>query len=146
MNYGPEFNTKRVISNDPPLLGPPYRVLVPQVNADGNDRSGIRLPEVAVPLGTYTGWNVALPELRDLQYLAGLIGSFNPFPLTREQRQMTGDSRLSIAERYAGREDYLRQIKRATEDLVRQRFMLTADVPAALERAAEMWQAIVERR
>ena len=48
----------RVITIEPPRTGEPYRVLVPQVNADGNDVSGIRLPEVAVPLGTYTGWNI----------------------------------------------------------------------------------------
>ena len=55
-----------MITKEPPQLGAPYRVLVPQVNADGNDVSGVRLPEVAVPLGTYTGWNVTVPQLSDL--------------------------------------------------------------------------------
>ena len=87
MDYGPRYTTTKVITREPPQLGAPYRVLVPQVNADGNDMSGIRLPEVAVPLGTYTGWNVTVPQLSDLKYLAGLIGGFEPFPLTREQRE-----------------------------------------------------------
>src|SRR5262245_57111041 len=52
MDYGSTFNSSRIISNEPPLLGLPYRVLVPQVNADGNDRSGVRLLEIAAPLGT----------------------------------------------------------------------------------------------
>ncbi len=143
MDYGPLFDSKHIISNEPPSLGSRYAILVPQVNADGNDRSGIRLLEIAVPLGTYSGWNVALPQLRDLQYLAGLIGSFDPFPLTREDRVRTGDSRRSIAERYSSREDYIRQVKRAADDLVRQRFMLAADVPAAVQRAEDMWSAIV---
>src|SRR5207248_2965424 len=142
MDYGPAFNSSRILSNEPPRLGAPYRVLVPQVNADGNDRSGIRLLEIAVPLGTYTGWNVALPQLRDLQYLGGLIGSFDPFPLTREDRQRTGDSRRSIGERYTGRDEYARQVRRAAEDLVRQRFMLAADVPAAVQSAQDIWDAI----
>ena len=73
------FRSTRVITSEPPQLGAPYRLLVPQVNADGNDVSGIRLPEVAVPLGTYTGWNVTVPQLSDLGYLAGLIGGFEPF-------------------------------------------------------------------
>jgi hypothetical protein len=146
MDYGPAYNGKRVISNEPPLLGAPYRVLVPQVNADGNDRAGIRLLEVAVPLGTYTGWNVALPQLRELQYLAGLVGSFEPFPLTREDRVRSGDSRRSISERYTGREDYIRQVRRAADDLVRQRFMLVSDVPAAVQHAEEIWNAIVGNR
>jgi Alpha/beta hydrolase domain len=146
MDYGLTYNSKRVISNEPPSLGAPYRVLVPQVNADGNDRSGIRLLEIAVPLGTYTGWNIALPQLRDLQYLAGLVGSFDPFPLTREDRVRTNDSRRSIAERYTGREDYIRQVRRAADDLVRQRFMLANDVPAAVQHAEEMWNVIVGNR
>ena len=64
MDYGPEFNRRRIIS-EPPLVGTSYRVLVPQVDADGNDLGGIRLPEIAVPLGTYSGWNIALPQLSD---------------------------------------------------------------------------------
>jgi hypothetical protein len=143
MDYGPAFNTKRIISVEPPLLGSPYRVLVPQVNSDGNDVSGIRLPEVAVPLGTYSGWNVTIPQLRDLQYLAGLIGSFEPFALTKDSREKTGDSRLSIAERYTSRDDYTRKVRQAAEALVRQRFMLAADIPAVVDQAQEMWRAIV---
>jgi hypothetical protein len=146
MDFGSDFNTKRVISNEPPILGPPFRILVPQVNADGNDRSGIRLPETAVPLGTYTGWNIALPQLRDLRYLSGLTGGFDPFPLTREQRQSTSDSRRSIAERYMSREDYLRQIKRAGDYLVRQRFMLATDVEAVVKRAEYTWDTIATGR
>jgi len=144
MNFGPAFNASRIISSEPPLLGAPYRVLVPQVNTDGNERSGIRLLEIAVPLGTYTGWNIALPQMSDLRYLAGLIGSFERFPLTREDRDRTGDSRRSIAERYTGREDYSRQVTRAAQDLVRQRFMLAADVPAAVSWAQGIWDAVVE--
>jgi hypothetical protein len=142
MDYGSEFSSKHFISNEPPALGAPYRILVPQVNADGNDRSGIRIPEIAVPLGTYTGWNVALPQLRDLQYLSGLTGSFDPFPRTREDRVRAGDSRRSIAERYTRREEYLRQSADAAEALVRQRFMLESDVPAAVQRAQDIWDAV----
>ena len=120
-------------------------MLVPQVDADGNDRSGIRLLEVAVPLGTHSGWNIALPQLRDLQYLGGLICSFEPFPLSRQDRERTGDSRRSLAERYSSRDDYLRQVRRAANDLVRQRFMLSTDVPAAVQRAQAMWDVIVAR-
>jgi hypothetical protein len=144
MNFGSAFNSSRIISNEPPLLAAPYRVLVPQVNADGNDRAGIRLLEVAVPLGTYSGWNIAVPQMRDLQYLAGLIGSFERFPLTRQDRERTGDSRRSIAERYPAREDYSRQVTRAAQDLVHQRFMLAADVPAAVSWAQEIWDSVVE--
>jgi hypothetical protein len=143
MDYGPQFRTSRVITKEPPDVGPPYRVLVPQVNADGNDVAGIRLPELAVPLGTYTGWNVAVPRLSALRYLAGLVGSFEPFPLTREAREANGDDRLSIAERYRDRQDYLNKVERAADDLVRQRFLREEDVPAVVLRAEAMWNAVV---
>ena len=143
MDYGPQFSTTRVITNEPPALGRPYSVLVPQVNADGNDVAGVRLPELAVPLGTYTGWNMTGSQLSDLHYLAGLMGSFQPFARTREDRNRSGDPRLSIAERYAGRQDYLARVARATQDLVRERFVLADDVRAVLRRAGAMWDAIV---
>jgi hypothetical protein len=143
MDYGAHYTTTKVITQEPPKLGAPYRVLVPQVNADGNDMSGVRLPEVAVPLGTYTGWNVTVPQLSDLGYLAGLIGGFEPFPLTKEQREQAGDARLSIGERYAGRQDYLNRVKQAAESLVRQRFMRGEDVAAVVLRAEAIWNALV---
>jgi len=104
--------------------------------------AGIRLPETAVPLGTFTGRNVTIPQLSELRYLAGLIGGFEPFALTKEQRLANGDSRLSIAERYSGRQDYLDKVKRVANDLVRQRFLRAEDVPAVLQSAERMWNAI----
>jgi hypothetical protein len=143
MDYGPRFATEKVITKEPPGLGLPFRVLVPQVNEDGNEIAGIHMPELAVPLGTYTGWNISLPQMADLGYLSGLVGGFEPFALTQEQRKKDGDPRLSIGERYAGRKDYLDRVKQATDDLVRQRFLLSQDVPAVMQRAGEIWDALV---
>ncbi len=143
MDYGPRFGKERVITEEPPRLGAPYRVLVPQVNADGNESSGVRLPEVAVPLGTYTGWNVRLPQLSDLRYLGGLFGGFEPFALTKEQRESSRDARLSIEERYSSRQDYLDRVRHAADDLVRQRFMRAEDLPEVLLRAGKIWDAVV---
>ena len=140
MNYGPDFPAHGIISMEPPSLGAPYTVLVPQVDADGNELGGVRLPEVAAPLGTYTGWNVQLPEFRELHYLAGLLGSFAPFARTTAVR--AGDARRSVAERYPGRQDYLNQVEHAARELVRERLMLAADVPAVLQRAAIMWDTL----
>jgi hypothetical protein len=145
MDYGPEYSTTRVITKEPPSLGEPFRVLVPQVNADGNDEGGIALPEVAVPLGTHTGWNVSTFPLSGLRYLAGLVGSFQPFARTRAEREQTGDSRPSIEERYKHRQDYLQRVRRAATDLVRERFMLEHDVDAVVRQAEETWNVVVER-
>lgn len=143
LDFGREYSATRVVAVEPPRTGDPYRVLVPQVDGDGNDVAGVRLPEVAVPLGTYTGWNVTVPQLGDLRYLAGLIGGFEPFARTKEQRLANGDSRLSIAERYRRRQDYLEKVGRAANDLVRQRFLRAEDVPAVMQSAERAWNAIV---
>jgi hypothetical protein len=145
MDFGPEYSATRVITQEPPALGRPYPVLVPQVNADGNDEGGIAVPEVAVPLGTHTGWNISTFPLSSLRYLAGLVGSFEPFARTRAEREQAGDPRLSIEERYNSRQDYLEQVARAASVLVRERFLLEADVPSVVERAGEAWSAVVGR-
>ncbi len=145
MDYGAEYATTRVITKEPPVLGDPYMVLVPQVNADGNDEGGIALPEVAVPLGTHTGWNVSTFPLSGLRYLAGLVGSFQPFARTKAEREQSGDSRASIEERYASRQDYLQRVRRAAADLVRERFALQEDVEGIVQQADQTWSAVVGR-
>ena len=141
MDYGAEYATTRVITKEPPSLGDPYTVLVPQVNADGNDEGGIALPEVAVPLGTHTGWNVSTFQLSGLRYLAGLVGSFQPFARTKAEREQSGDSRPSIEERYASRQDYLQRVRRAATDLVRERFVLQDDVEGVVQQAEQTWSS-----
>lgn len=145
MDYGADYAATKVITKDPPALGDPYAVLVPQVNADGNDEGGIALPEVAVPLGTHTGWNVSTFPLSGLRYLAGLVGSFQPFAKTKAEREQSGDSRASIEERYANRQDYLQRVRRAASDLVRERFALQDDVEGIVQQADQTWSVVVGR-
>jgi hypothetical protein len=143
LNYGDDYGKTRVITKEPPDLGAAYTVLVPQVNADGNDRGGIQIPEIAAPLGTHTGWNITNPQLRELNFLAGLIGSFEPFAKTAEARKGK-DARRSIAERYKDRDDYLAKVRQAAEALVKQRFMLAGDVEAVVLRAGQTWDAVAQ--
>lgn len=146
MDFGADFGKTRVIGKEPPTLGAAYTLLVPQVNEDGNELGGIALPEVAVPLGTHTGWNVTVPQLTGLRYLAGLLGSFAPFAPTRDARLQASDPRPSIAERYLGRQDYLDRVRRTSQALVRERFMLADDVSQVVQYAESMWLAVVERQ
>jgi hypothetical protein len=139
VDYGAHFLTQGIIANEPPKLGQPYTILVPQVNPDGNDLGGIALPEVAVPLGTFTGWNYQLPVLPNLDYLSGLVGSFIPFPLTAEERRASGDARLSIAERYSGRDDYIEKVRASLQTLVSRRLLRAEDVNAIVEQSAGRW-------
>ena len=109
-NYGPEFRTKGIVTQEPPELGKPYPLLFPQVDGDGNDIAGIRMPEIQVPLGTYTGWNLRTPDIGAPDELNSMQGSFIPFPRTRADRDLRHDPRLSIQERYPGR---AREIRRS---------------------------------
>jgi hypothetical protein len=143
MDYGPDFASKGIISIDPPKLGAAYPVLVPQVNRDGIDTGGIMSPEVAVPLGTFTGWNYLVPVHPNLGYLGGLVGSFIPFPLTAAERKASGDARLSVADRYADRDDYLDKIRSAAEGLVSRRLLRAEDVNAVVGESATRWDYLV---
>jgi len=58
LDFGPEFKLHGVILQEPPKVTGAFPVLVPQVDADGIDLGGVRLPEVSVPLATLTGWNL----------------------------------------------------------------------------------------
>ena len=83
---------------DPPIPPQAWGPLVPQVDADGNEIAGLRLPEIAVPAGTHTGWNRYAPPWPAGE-IADRDGSFLTFAQTRAEREQTGDPRLSLEER-----------------------------------------------
>ena len=145
LDFGPRFLTDGLISHQPPILGDPLPLLVPSVDADGNESAGIRLPHLAVPLGTYTGWNYYDPPPGKLQPLAGLIGSYFPFPKTRAERQRKHDPRISIEERYAGRGEYLTRLAAAARELVGQRYLLQRDVAQIVDAAGRHWDYTTSR-
>jgi hypothetical protein len=118
-------------------------LLVSQVDADGNERAGIRLPEVAVPLATYTGWNFRSPEVGGTKELVALAGSSIPFAATKAKRTATGDPRPSVEERYPSKDDYLRRVREAADKLVKERYVLADDVTAVVARSGEMWDFVV---
>jgi hypothetical protein len=142
VDYGPRFLAEGIMDVEPPKLGPAWRVLVPQVDVDGNETSGIRLPHVAVPLGTYTGWNPRSSAIGAADTMADLVGSYLPFAATRADRLRTGDARLSVAERYRDKEDYLQRVTAVTGELVKNGFVLPEDVPRIMKDAAWRWDEV----
>jgi hypothetical protein len=109
-----------------------YGSLVSAVDADGNEAAGIRLPPIAVPIATYTGWNVYKKEPSEL---CDRDGSFIAFSKTRAEREAAGDPRLSIEERYGSRADYVAKVKAAADALVAERLLLPADAAAYVQAA-----------
>jgi hypothetical protein len=138
IDFGPNWQ-KGILSIQPPIVGQPFPVLVPQVDADGNERDGVRLPEMTVPLATITGWNLRDSSIGAADQRVAFEASYIPFPRTAEDRQRTGDPRKSIAERYASQQDYLSRYSQAVDELVAQRWILKEDSAALLDRGAKEW-------
>ena len=113
--------------------------LVPQVGDEGNERAGVRLPEVEVPLATYTGWNFRAARVGGSDRLEPLAGSYIPFSPTQRERQRVHDSRASIEERYATLESYSQRIRASAADLVKRGYVLEQDASAIVARALDHW-------
>jgi hypothetical protein len=123
----------------PPRPGPAYGSLVSAVDADGNETGGIALPEVAVPLGSHTGWTLRHPSIGGEGQRLVFAGATIPFPRTRREREASGDPRLSIEERYRSRDDYLERVRRAAVALAAQRYLLDEDIDLTVALAARAW-------
>ena len=136
-DFGPDFE-RGLLTREPPDVADAggYAVLVPAVDADGNDIAGVRAPMVAAPLGTYTGWN-----LRSRGFGHGAMheftGSYIPLPDTDSERAATGDPRASVLSRYRDADGYVDAIEATARQLVDERLMLDEDVERAVARAQD---------
>lgn len=124
----------------PATYGATYQTLVSAVDGDGNEIAGVRMPEQRVPVATLTGWNTQRSFAR-LRPLSQMPGSRLPFPRTAEEREASGDRRLSIAERYRDRGDYEVRIAAATDGLIAERFLLPQDREFAIGSAMRGYDA-----
>jgi hypothetical protein len=142
MDFGPGASAG--IIGYPPVESGAYPILVSAMDEDCNDVAGIRLPDVAVPLATYTGWNVRHEEMGQGGLMtsgAPLFGTTLVFPRTRAEREASGDPRKAIDERYESKQDYLARVRAAAESLVRERYLLAEDVEPVLAVAGRKWDA-----
>jgi len=133
-DFGPQFDEGILTILPPTLIGTPYMTFVPKTDADGNDIAGIRLPEVAVPLATYTGW--ALRANAGDEGCDG-AGQKIDFPLSKTNREASGDPRLSIEERYPTHLGYVSRVQKVAAELREQRLLLEEDVQRYVEQAAK---------
>jgi hypothetical protein len=137
LDHGPRF-AEGIVEREPPGLGAAYGTLVPAVDSDGNETAGVRLPEVAVPLATYTGWNRRHSEIGNPDGMVAMLGSFFPLPAVRQP----ADSRLPTGERYRDRAAYLERVDAVVAGLVERRLLLAEDASAIRRRAADAWDLL----
>ena len=125
--------------------GKPIPFLVPQVDADGNERAGVRTAESLVATATYTGWNFRNQSIGGTKQLVSLLGSRIPFPRTPEERSASHDPRKSVEERYASHEAYLAGAKHAVDSLVKGGYLLAQDVAEVMQRMDDQWKVAAGR-
>ena len=140
-NFGPLFDKGIISINPPNATGFYYPSFVSKVDIDGNELAGIRLPPVAVPFGTATGWN-----LRRTNYNGNdgceAAGSFIPFAPDMATRMAKRDPRLSLTERYNNHTGYVAAVSAAANILLNQRLLLLADVQAYIDAAQTLIQVV----
>ncbi len=137
LDFGPRWRRQGIADYVPPRVGPPYTTLLPAVDRDGNERAGIRLPDVAVPLATFAGWNTRAAPYGAEGMLSRWSGSYWPLAHTPEERQKRGDPRRSVRERYATRDAYLSRVTESALDLEKRGLLLGEDVVETLRAAAQ---------
>jgi len=139
-NFGPRFNDGILDVNPPAFSGPVYPSFVSKVDKDGNDVAGIRLPPVAAPIATTTGWG-----LRSAAFGGGPAGGnmdgcessgqWIAFQATKAGRLAVGDPRLSLEERYASHAGYVQAVASAARKLEKRRLLLEQDVQRYIDAA-----------
>jgi hypothetical protein len=139
LDYGPEAKQGRTTTL-PPVAGEEFPALVANVDDDCNEIGGIRLPDLMVPVATYTGWNLRHPDIGApglvIGITGGLAGWVLPFPATPAKGAASADPRPAISERYNSKDDYVSQTKSAAQDLAGEGYMLEEDVEESMRRAA----------
>lgn len=130
LDYGDEFESKGIVSVEPPRVKGRFAVLLPQVDADGIDLGGVRLPAVAAPLGTFTGWNMRGAGTGAPRQTVPMVGSFFAFP------------KAEIAKRYGDKAGYLKRVGEEADKLVKQRFLLEEDRKHVLDHASALWDYV----
>lgn len=138
-DFGPQFRAvdlSGVLSLQPPERLRTVAVRVPRVDADGNETAGVPSVQARVPLGSYLGWNV-----RSTGYYAGqgcgFMGGYIPFATTRAEREVSGDPRRSLEERYGDHDAFVAQVRRAAEQMISEGFLLADDAATIVKQAED---------
>jgi hypothetical protein len=145
LDFGARFAREGIADLVPPRRATAFETRVPAPDADGNDRGGVRLIELQVPLGTRTGWNLRAPQTGFPWATSRFDGSFVPFARSEAERRAAGDPRPSIESRYATRDAFVAALRRAARRQVAAGFLLPEDVERAVGQNAALYDRIMAR-
>jgi len=96
-DWGPDydhFNASGDPTNIPPSIDSVVKVMVPKVDADGNELGGVPTVLRDAALGTYLGWNITASGFHAGQ-VCNYVGGMVPFAKTKAARLAAGDPRLA---------------------------------------------------
>ena len=139
LDFGRDAWTLKRASLLPPQAHERLPGLVSDVDADGNEVAGVRHPDVAVPLATYSGWNPRHPDVGGEDQPRRQTGMTLPFARTRAEREQTSDPRLSIDERYPSRDAFLDHVRAAAAGLAASRLLLEEEIEPVVTYSARRW-------
>ncbi len=145
-DWGPLFNytdASGIPTNAPPSVKQVIKMLVPRTDADGNEVGGVPVVLTSAPLGTHLGWNVTSDKapvggvLRPFHkdQICNHVGGMVPFAKTKSQRLASGDTRLSLEERYGSHAGYVAALTKAAAHAVQHGFLLQEDADALISAA-----------
>ena len=133
-DWGPdfdEFDATGTPTNAPPPIKSVIKMLVPRVDADGNELGGVPTVLRDAPLGTYLGWNITASGFHAGQ-TCNYVGGMVPFAKTKAQRLATGDPRLSLEERYGTHDGYVAAVRAAADNAACQGYLLAGPGAASM--------------
>jgi hypothetical protein len=136
-DWGPQFDRADgtgVATNLPPAIMKVIPMKVPRVDADGNELGGVPTVLRDAPLGTYLGWNITAAGFHRGQ-VCNYVGGYIPFATTLAERQLTGDPRPSLVERYADHAGYVAAVTQAANNAFAQGYLLAEDRDALIAAA-----------
>lgn len=126
----------------PPEEGAEYTALVSEVDIDGNEVAGVRLPDLTVPVATHLPWNLRDPSIGAPEQILSMLGASLPFAAASASRAQ-GDPRIPIVERYHSRETYRARVHEETQRLIADGYVLPEDEMIVVEACLARYDAFV---
>ena len=119
-----------------------YPALVAAVDDDGNERAGIKLPDIAVPVASHTGWNPRDPENGSSDQIVLMSGLSLMFAVDAAGQAAGNDGRRPLSARYRNRADYAAQAETVAAQLIADGYLLAADLQIVVAAALERYDAV----